>query len=76
MKGKSLTLNRELEMLKHYRSLFVLAFIITLIMTSGCASNSPTSPGEENHNVELESMKGNDERVLDLEESIHLINQF
>jgi hypothetical protein len=56
-------------MLKHYRSLFVPAFIIILIMTSGCASNSPTSPGDDNPVVNLEGMKANNEEALSLEES-------
>jgi len=56
-------------MLKQYRSLFALAFIITLIMTSGCASNSPTSPGEEDPNVELDGLKESNMKALSLEES-------
>jgi len=62
-------------MLKHYRSLFVLAFIITLIMTSGCTSNSPTSPGEEDPFVELDGLKENNIKALSLEESFPQANE-
>lgn len=56
-------------MLKHYRSLFAPAFAIILLMSLGCTSDSPTSPGGDNPVVDPEDMKGNNEEVLSMEES-------
>ncbi|MCF7811603.1 fibronectin type III domain-containing protein [bacterium] len=57
-------------MLKHYRTLFVPAFIIILIMMSGCASDSPTSPGDNDPVVDPEGMKDNNEEVMSMEDAL------
>ena len=56
-------------MLKHYRSLFVPAFSIVLLMSLGCASNSPTSPSSDNPVVDPEGMKDNNEEVMSMGDS-------
>jgi len=52
-----------------YRSPFVLAFVILLVMSIGCTSISPTSPGDDDLTFKPEGMKENSNGILSSEAS-------